>query len=249
MNYFKVARVIVPRPIRKALVRRYFSQPEGVRAALRNLNNEFQIARIVKKSAKQFQQLKGARNLKLHLGCGYLIKAGWINIDLMEEPQSNLNGDTRFIRHDLRLGLPLEDNSASNIYSSHFFEHLEYKHSLSLLADCYRVLQPEGVFRISLPDFKSSFRAYLRDDAKHFDLLDLRELLPEVEPGTETLVDHLNFGVYQHGDHKCIYDEEKIMMVLRRLGYRSVSQSSFNPEVDPDDPLRLRHSFYVEAIK
>jgi len=250
MNYYKVARTILPGPIRRALVKRYFSQPESLRAALQKVSHEFQVARIVRQSAKQFHQLKGARNLKLHLGCGQLIKPGWINIDLVEEePGSNLNGDTAFIRHDLRLGLPLADSSASIIYSSHFFEHLEYRHSLSLLADCYRVLQPEGVFRISLPDFKSSFRAYLSADSSHFDLLDLRELLPEVEPGTETLVDHLNFGVYQHGDHKCIYDEEKIMTVLRRLGYRSVVQSPFKPEIDPDDPVRLRHSFYVEAIK
>jgi SAM-dependent methyltransferase len=249
MNYYKIARTVLPSPIRKALKKRYLAQPESLRAALKNVINEFQIARMVKQSTKQFRRLNGARNLKVHLGCGPIVKPGWINIDLSEGPESNSNSDTMFIQHDLRLGLPFADNSASFIYSSHFFEHLEYKYSLSLLADCHRVLQPEGVFRISLPDFKSSFRAYLRSDATHFDLLDLRELLPEVEPGTETLIDHLNFGVYQHGDHKCIYDEEKIMTVLRRLGYRSVNQSSFRPEIDPPDPVRLRHSFYVEAIK
>lgn len=248
MNYYKIARLFLPGSIRRALRKRYLAQPEGLRAALQNVSNEFQIARIVRKSAKQFHRLKGARDLRVQLGCGSQIKPGWINIDLVEKP-ANLNGHTQFIRHDLRLGLPLDDNSASIIYSSHFFEHLEYKHSIRLLADCHRVLRPEGVFRISLPDLKSSFRAYLNSDATHFDLLDLNGVLPEVEPGTETLVDHLNFGLYQHGDHKCLYDEEKIMTVLRRLGYRSVVQSSFKPEIDPNDPVRLRHSFYVEAIK
>jgi predicted SAM-dependent methyltransferase len=252
MKYYTVARTILPKPLRKSLSRRYEAQPEFVREALRNLRNEFRVARIVRESNRKFETLKNARDLKVHLGCGPYIKPGWVNIDLTENPPQvdpNAPPETMFINYDLRLGLPLSDASVELIYSSHFFEHLEYKHGMRLLRDCYRALRPGGLFRISLPDFKGSFEAYLRADEKHFDLINIHDALPDIEPGTETIVDHINFGVYQHGEHKCIYDEEKIIAVLKNIGYSSVEQTPFRNDIDPDEPVRLRHSFYVEAVK
>lgn len=252
MNYYTVARTILPRPLRKTLVKRYQAQPEFLREALRNLRNEIRIARIVRESNRKFAALKDAQGLKVHLGCGPYIKPGWVNIDLTEhlpEIAPDAQPGTMFINYDLRLGLPLSEASVEMIYSSHFFEHLEYKHGLRLLRDCYRALRPGGLFRISLPDFKGSFEAYLRADEKHFDLINIRDALPEIEPGTETLVDHINFGVYQHGEHKCIYDEEKIITVLKNIGFKQAAPSSFREDIDPDEPVRLRHSFYVEAVK
>ena len=252
MNYYLVARTILPSPLRRSLLKRYQAQPESLRNALSNLKNEFKIARIARAAKDKFNSLAGMQNLKIHLGCGPYIKSGWVNIDLADRPpvvDSNGFPGTTFINYDLRLGLPLSDGSAEMIYSSHLFEHLEYKHGLRLLRDCHRVLRPDGVFRIVLPDFKSSFGAYLRADEKHFDLYDIHDVMPELEPGTETLVDHINYGVYESGDHKCIYDEEKIMTLLRNLGYKSVQQSSYREGLDPSEPIRLRHSFYVEAVK
>lgn len=248
MNPYRVVRRLLPKPLRRALVSRY-ARTEMLREALSNIANELRLSLMSARANRKFDELRGTSDLKIHLGCGSLIKPGWVNIDVTHDNVPPETNGTRFIAYDLRLGLPLDDLSVTHIYSSHFFEHLDYKYSLKLLKECHRVLRHGGLFRIALPDFRASFGAYIRSDAKHFDLLDLRGLLPEVEPGTETLVDHLNYGVYQHGEHKCIYDEEKIMLVLRHLGYSSVVQSSFNPEIDPDDPVRLRHSFYVEAVK
>lgn len=181
------------------------------------------------------------------MGCGPHLKSGWINIDLTDSPP-HTNGAT-FINYDLRRGLPLEEGSAALIYSSHFFEHLEYSQGVRLMRDCYRALCPGGTFRISLPDFKTSFAAYLRGDATHFDLYDIHAVMPDLEPGTESIVDHINYAVYQYGEHKCIYDEEKMIALLRKVGFQLVAESSFQPEIDPDEPLRQRHSFYVEAVK
>ena len=44
-------------------------------------------------------------------------------------------------------------------------------------------------------------------------------------------------------------DEEKIMLLLRHIGFKSVAISSFREGVDPDNELRRALSFYVEAIK
>src|SRR5205823_3176710 len=131
------------------------------------------------------------------------------------------------INYDLRRGLPLAPGSCDYIYSSHFFEHLEYKQGLQLMRDCYRALRPGGTFRLALPNFKGLFEAYLRRNESYFDLVSIRELLPEVEPETETLVDYVNYGVYQAGEHKCIYDEEKLVLMLRKIGFATVAPADY----------------------
>jgi len=226
--------------------------PAGVRVAFRDLWREIKIARIVLASAPKFKALRGKRGLRVHLGCGEDIKQGWVNIDLKAKPpviDMDASPGTVFINHDLRRGLPVEERSCAMIYSSHFFEHLSYGHAVALLRECYRALQSGGVFRAALPDFKGDFQAYLRGDRNFFNPLNIFELLPQIKPGTETLVDYINYCVYQSGEHKWIMDEEKILVLLRHVRFKSMEISSFRESVDPGSEIRRSGSFYVEAIK
>jgi SAM-dependent methyltransferase len=229
------------------------AQSAPVREAVENLLDEIKIEQVVREAAPRFRALAGRKGLKLHLGAGDDIKSGWVNIDLAlrhaPEVERSAHPDTAFINYDLRRGLPLEDESCDYIYSSHFLEHLEYRHGLALMRECHRVLQPGGLFRAALPNFKGLFDAYLRRDDEYLELVNLQELLPEVEPATLTLVDHINYGVYQYGEHKCIYDEEKITLVLGHIGFSAVRITPYKEGVDPSDPLRRKYSFYVEADK
>jgi len=252
LRYHSIARAILPKRFRQSIVKRANAQPVGLREAVRNLWAEIRLARATRGSVRRLEALNGKNRIKLNLGCGLDLKPGWVNIDLtLTPPQVAANAPvgTVFINHDLRLGLPLEDGCSDLIYSSHFFEHLNYKQGLQLMRECYRLLRAEGVFRISLPTFNRLFDAYLRRDKAYFDLVDIRAVMPEVEPGTETLVDQINYGVYQFGEHKCIYDEEKVCLLLRSIGFSSANVSSYNEEIDPADELRRRYSFYVEAVK
>lgn len=270
-SIYEKAKSTLPAPIRKAIrgavggelaarlklarqaVARPHAQPEPVHEAVHQLLNEVRIEGIVRKALRKFAALKGRKNLKLHLGAGPDTRTGWVNIDLALMLVPEVDGvkqpDTVFINYDLRRGLPLEDASCSYIYSSHFFEHLEYRHVKQLLRECYRVLEPGGVFRACLPNFKGMFAAYLRGDEEFFSLLNILQVLPELEPGTETLVDHVNYGVYQNGEHKWIMDEEKIKVLLTHTGFASVAESSFQEDIDRDMELRRRYSFYVDAFK
>jgi predicted SAM-dependent methyltransferase len=237
--------------VKQALLKRYRKQPEGLRETIRNVRTEFLAARATLGSRRDFRKLKGHRGLRVHLGCGPYIKPGWLNVDLTNHPpkKDHLSPDTYFINHDLRRGLPLDDGSCEMIYSAHFFEHLKYVDALRLMKDCHRILQSGGIFRASLPDFRGIFEAYLRGDQKYMSLINIFEALPDLERGTETLVDHVNYGVYQHGQHKWIMDAEKIMLLLRHIGFASVKESSFQENIDPEVEMRRRYSFYVEAIK
>ena len=239
----------IPAVLKRFVARRLEKRPEPLRRAAHNFWLEWKIARRSNVAARQFADLDGQQDLKLHLGCGTELKPGWVNIDLNPSLPSEFPG-ARFINYDLRLGaLPLRDGSCAYIYSAHFFEHLDYQLGLRLMGDCYRILRPGGTFRAALPPFKSMVRAYVEGDPTYFDGYDIFDVLPDLERGSETLVDHVNYGVYQSGEHKCIYDEEKLLLVLTRMGFSTVNAVPYLEGIDPDNELRRRYSFYVEAIK
>lgn len=105
--------------------------------------------------------------LKLNLGCGGVTYSGWDNIDCV--PELSKNGH-EFLCHDLRLGLPYQDNSVDLIYSSHFLDHLEASKEVpKLLTECYRVLRPRGVIRLQVMDIRKLITAYLEGTMSQFD--------------------------------------------------------------------------------
>jgi len=230
-------------------------QSLSVRRATRNLWGEFVTLRGAKNAVHQFDALQNKRGLKLHLGCGSDVKMNWVNIDSFVLPkltdEAAQDGKTAAIQYDLRQPLPLAPESCQYVYSSHFFEHLYGEDGYRLMQDCYRFLEPNGVFRITLPDMKRSFKAYIENDEQYFDLLK-QKLGHSITPPYQkeaTLADYVNYVVYQHDEHKTIYDVEKLTKMLTQIGYRSVNESQYKPDIDPNDPVRVAYSFYVEAVK
>jgi predicted SAM-dependent methyltransferase len=237
----------------QVIVEALFWPRPPIKKAICNLLDEIRLARMTDAAAPQFAALRGSKGLLLHLGCGMQIKDGWVNLDIdggsAPVLPSNCSPQTRFISHDLRSGvLPLDDESCEFIYSSHFFEHLEYNDGVRLMRDCHRVLRLSGTFRAALPDFEKLFRAYIDRNEEHFNLYNILDVYPDRPPETITMCDHINLGVYEFG-HKCIYDEEKACRLLRHLGFASAEITPFREGIDPPSEIRRRYSFYVEARK
>jgi len=226
------------------------TRPALLKAAVRELWDELRIARATMYSRARFRSLSRKKNLKLHLGCGVDIKQGWLNVDLRVGGvvAASLPPDTQFISHDLRLGLPLHNASCIYVYSSHCLEHLDAAHGIQLLRDVHRVLQPEGKLRLALPDFRSLFAAYLRKDEAFFKVMEAGVAVPRFA-NARCWADYVNYAAYQFGEHRAIYDEENLALVLAEAGFRRISSTVFDPAVDPDTPLRKAYSFYTEAMK
>lgn len=223
-----------------------------IRQSVDNLLTELRKFRISTHAMKKFQQLKNARNLSVELGGGAeSLRSGWVNIDLLlQERDSNLSSgdnDLTFINYDLRLGLPLPDGSCNLIYSSHFFEHLEYIDALSLLQDCHRCLENGGRLRLALPDYRPVFTAYLSGDYDFFRVAARKRMIPGIQAGEETIADSLSLGIYERGQHKYIYDQGKCIKLLSQIGFRQVYESAFMDDIDIAG--RRAHSFYIEASK
>jgi predicted SAM-dependent methyltransferase len=99
----------------------------------------------------------------VNLACGpvFIDCPDWLNLDFVAElgvKQANLLER-----------LPLHDNVAQMLYSSHFLEHIQKPRVKSFLCECLRVLKPGGVLRLVLPDLENMARSYvqLRDSKEH----------------------------------------------------------------------------------
>lgn len=90
----------------------------------------------------------------LNLGCGNHYHPDWINVDF------NVSGPG-VIPHDLSKGLPFSDNMFEVVYHSHLLEHFPRRYAPIFMQECYRVLKPEGIIRVVVPDLEQIVRCYL----------------------------------------------------------------------------------------
>jgi predicted SAM-dependent methyltransferase len=90
----------------------------------------------------------------LNLGCGDRYHPDWTNVDIVSTGES-------VIAHDLTQGIPFPDASFDVVYHSHVIEHIPKTEAESFLKECYRVLRPQGVLRVVVPDLEQIAKTYL----------------------------------------------------------------------------------------
>jgi predicted SAM-dependent methyltransferase len=227
----------------KSLGKRYLSLP--LRVALREVAAEYRFQRLHRHAVKRAAGLLATTPIKLNLGCGENVKAGWINVDLFKT-----NADLRL---DLREPLPFPDNSIAFIYSEHVFEHLAYpcihdsmgwtletpgapSEAAQLLRESRRVLSSGGVFSVGVPDAERAVSLYTR-----------RELESWGPPWVDTPMHFLNYVFRQGREHKYAYDEETLARLLVGAGFVDVKRRPFDPALD--SPHRVNDTLYMEGRK
>lgn len=201
--------------------------------------------------------------LKVNLGCGLAVCPGWLNIDgslnalIASWPQAfhsifyRLSGasayygeadycallrEHRFIHHDLAYGIPLEDESAVAVYSSHFLEHLYKPEAEFLLREAYRVLKPGGLLRICVPDLEYALSLYAKGEKEKM----LLNYFFVEDKGS------------QYARHKYMYDYAMLQAALEGVGFRDVRRCAYRTGRVPDlDKLdnRPEETLFVEAAK
>lgn len=88
--------------------------------------------------------------IKLDLGCGQSkTSPDFIGVDFVKVPGVD-------VVHDLtKFPYPFKDNSVTEIFSSHFVEHLDGFERAKFMDECYRILIPGGKMRLIHPYYKS----------------------------------------------------------------------------------------------
>lgn len=177
--------------------------------------------------------------LKLNLGCGPHAMNGWVNYDL--EP----NGNPKVQQLDLSRGvLPHDSNTVDFIFSEHFIEHITKEQGLKLLGECYRVLKPNGIIRISTPDLYELIDAYFDFDS-----------YPVSLPGTwepASACDMVNEGMRLWG-HQYLYSYSELKNSLELSSFKIIVLRKYHQSFhDELRGLEIRPQFmemYVEAEK
>jgi len=162
--------------------------------------------------------------LQLHLGCGTVHLAGWVNIDLASRarelerpPDLNL---------DVRRGLPFPAGAARLVYHEHLMEHLTIDEGTRCLRDWLRVLEPGGVLRIATPDLEYLVERY-RGSWREQSWL----ALPEYA-FIRTRAEMMNVA-FRWWDHRYLYDGEELERRMREAGFGEVRRCAFRESAVP----------------
>lgn len=186
------------------------------------------------KSVRQWKELSQRNEIRLELGSG--IKKGingFTTVDL-------LGAD---IHRDLRDGIPLADNTVTEIYTSHMLEHIPYAQLLVFLRECRRVLKDGGRLSVCVPNSRYYIQAYIN---RTYFLSPDRYYQPSIVD-TGSYLDQVNYIAYMSGEHCYMFDEENLVNTLRKSGFSSVSLRQFDETIDLKE--RDFESIYAIATK
>lgn len=113
--------------------------------------------------------------------------------------------------------IPYGPEEVDGILASHVLEHMERSDGLAFLKDCKRVLAPDGILEVHVPDTRAVLRNYVRRTPA------LPVDIPETEGMDLTDLDiicHLwLYSTIQPSRHLWSYDEETLVRALAQSGF------------------------------
>ena len=102
----------------------------------------------ISKSKLSWEKVRNLPNLKLYAGDipDYIEYEGVIGLSLTRN-------DYRHIKHDITLAFPLPDNSVDMFQAEDCLEYIPYQKLVPVIDEIFRILKPNGLFRLSVPDY------------------------------------------------------------------------------------------------
>ncbi len=110
-----------------------------------------------------------------NIGAGSFSHQFWTNVDYESEwYSSNRSNTLKGISYDLFSlePLPIDNDSAEVVYSSHTIEHINNAAAQNMFNESYRILKPNGFFRVTTPNIDLEYRAYQQNDRNYFYWID-----------------------------------------------------------------------------
>jgi len=144
--------------------------------------------------------------LKIHLGCWKRNIPGFVNVDICDLPHIHYKRDVR----DLSV---FKNSSAKLIYASHVLEYFDREEVVNVLKEWYRVLSPNGVLRIAVPDFKKLILIYKKYN-------NIQKILGPLYGKMEIDSKKGNTHLY----HKTTYDFRSLKKLLLDVGFKTVKK-------------------------
>lgn len=177
-------------------------------------------AELVERDRRWVASLRGRTDLRLNIGSSGEHVDGWINADLLRDP----NG--RCLRMDATQPWPFDHGSAEAVNSEHVVEHLDRADAAVFFEQAFRVLRPGGVIRTSTPDLRGISEAYLAADPV------VLEAHRAHGYAARNHADLVNNYVHMHG-HLHIYDFETLELLLAQAGFEQIERVGFGESRHP----------------
>lgn len=138
--------------------------------------------------------------IKINLGCGWRnFGTDWIHID---------GGNYDHLDYKNITKLEFKDNSVDLIYASHVLEYFDREESEQVLTEWNRVLKPNGILRVAVPDFETMTNLYNKHKVQLNDIIG--PLYGKMKMGNKTIY------------HKTTYDFSTLKDILVDIGYKDV---------------------------
>jgi predicted SAM-dependent methyltransferase len=216
--------------------------------------------------------------MKINHGCGSIRPTNWINTD------SSLNAffqkipvfgslfcqifstrrydSTNVVYFNLNRKWRYTSNSVDIVYASHLFEHLNLESADIFLKESYRVLKPNGVIRIVVPDLYALAKKYVLEfeDGKlenpSLDFMWAINMHKEGQYKNSSFLKSLFAWLqgFPH-QHKYMYDKKSLYLLFKRYGFVDIrfygyGESSLIKEIKDLEGDREHYlSVYIEALK
>ena len=187
-------------------------------------------------------------SLKLLLKQNFLLKTLSYFILSKERKDKIKNLPNNIMVYDLSSGIPFEDNSVDVVYHSHLLEHIDRDKVTNFLFEVKRVLKPNGIHRIVVPDFFLLCSNYIKnfelslDDEKYKKMGDnfiadiLEQSVRKEAYGTSIqkplirFIENIFLGdARKRGEtHQWMYDKFNLACILKEVGFKEIKDKSFN---------------------
>lgn len=170
----------------------------------------------------------------------------WENWDILDLNKYASDNGFNFKQVDIRNKLPKDDDSVDLITCSHTIEHITRKEGKQFLSECLRVLKPNGILRITVPDSKIITQDYLSGNISRHGSHNV-----EVKNAEDDAVSLFHLLI---AGHQTIYDYKSLTNLLFKTGFLQVEKMKYQKskskiiEIQTTDVFE-DVSLYVEAVK
>jgi hypothetical protein len=218
--------------------------------------------------------MEASTNLRrLNVGCGATPTPGWVNYDnsisirlagwplltsLLERLGLLSEQQKRFISIVKQKGIryanavkriPEPDHSVEVLYTCHMLEHLDRSEAALFLKEARRVLVPNGIIRIAVPDLKYHINIYLKEQNGDAFVENLRVARPR--PGS--LIEKSKYLLIGERHHLWMYDGQSLCRLLLKSGFGNpqvlkAGETTIHNPGNLDLAEHAPESVFVEAI-
>lgn len=150
-------------------------------------------------------------------------------------------------------GLPIADSSVRLLYCSHVLEHLSLTELRHGLHNCYRYLQPGGIFRFVLPDLEYLTRQYLESTDPDAALEFMKVSWLGIEHRQRDLIGFIKEWL-GGSHHLWMWDYKSLVRELEAVGFIDIRRahlgdSGISEFTEIENPERWHNELGIQCLK